>query len=343
MSQEINIENYEAFAIDFIEGKLSPNMHRSFEAFLLLYPGIAEGILGLESATMPVIENELSNAFKQSLKIEIITAAGIDESNFEDSFAQAVDQDLNPELVKNTLQFIELNPALANDFLAYQHTKLKPDLSVAFTEKSTLKRPIPLWSNFSAPIFKVAAAIAIVIGLASTLIYNNQGLYQPRFEQNTQFAALEVEPISNFPLNDKIERSKANLENVQLPQKLSQNTQEISPIATIQVKHVKAIEKNTLSENRFLAKTYQNQPEQIKPEGLTVATNTARATVLNLTQFIGLRFLGIEPNKAENPKALLNAYAERIELFAVSDDHEKRTFTIAKGRFEYTQVLHEYK
>lgn len=353
MSRSINIENYEEFALDFIEGTLSPEMHQSFEAFLLLHPAIAEEIESMQDFELPSIENELSDDFKQSLKIEIIATAGIDENNMEESFALAVDKDLNPELAQNALRFIDANPALANDFIAYQRTKVQPDLNVVYTEKSALKQPITLWAAYRAPILRVAAAVTIIIGLASALRNGSQEIYQPRSNESSQMAAIQIDPISTLPIKaiteteveTEFETSNRPKEKVYLAQNQPQEVQQISPLEPLNVDQVDEQKERILPEERYLVDATQNQFTEKEPGILAEAANTGKATVLNLTQFIGQRFFGIEPDKAETPKALikesLNTFVDRNELMAVHTDGDKRTFAFAGGRFEYTKVAHQ--
>ena len=49
-----NKENYEAFALDFIENNLSPDDRAEFEVFLLLNPDIQESISEFELVEIPL-------------------------------------------------------------------------------------------------------------------------------------------------------------------------------------------------------------------------------------------------------------------------------------------------
>lgn len=364
MSKSIHIENYEEFALDFIEGTLSPEMHRSFEAFLLLHPAIAEEIESMQAFELPALDAELSEEFKQNLKIEITPTAGIDESNYEESFALAVDKDLNPELAKNTLRFVDANPALASDYIAYQRTKVQPDLSVVYTDKSALKQPISLWAAYRTPIMRVAAAVTLIVGISSALRFSNEEIYQPRSGNQSNYASIEIDPLSTLPaqsINSVIENSSPEKlieqgEKVLLAQSQPSNLKtenKVEQIDAINVNRVKQNAPDMLPEERYIAdfpvQSSQPSTEALKENTILAdAASNGKATVLNLTQFIGQKLFGIEPKKAETTKDLLregfNTLADRSELVAVTrenDDHgSKRSLAIAGGRFEFTQVAH---
>ena len=177
MSEEINISNYEVYAMDYIDGTLSEELTTSFDAFLILNPEIAVEIDELRNVDK--LESSIAPAFdKNALKINFTGA--ISDDNYEDYLIAAVEGELNDIEEKEVQQFVASNPAIEKDYRLFQKTMLRPNKDVVFPSKSSLKKPIPLWQNTTQIIYRAAAVLLIALG--STTIWNviNKEKYIPR-------------------------------------------------------------------------------------------------------------------------------------------------------------------
>lgn len=359
MSRKIDINNYEEFALDYLEGTLSPEQASAFQAFLLLNPNIETELSEMASFEMPAFEAELSEEFKSGLKMEVVPTAGIDESNYEESFALAVDADLNPELAINTAQFAKANPALLADHKAYQKTKLKPISSIIFSDKNAIKQSVPLWAAYAKPLFRVAAAILLLLGVASILRFvTKDEIYNPR-QSNIGLAQLEIPALRNYESASNTvseEKSDASIINQAQPEPVylaSTNTR----LRRIEILKAKAISEKSamfeIEQRAFAVAT----PMPIEPlleleqEDIMLAsaeTPNQRPSVLNVTQFIGQRLFGLEPNKSDNTKELIReglaTVVDRNELVAVNregTDNNKKKFQLIAGKFELSRVAYK--
>ena len=151
--EHISIFNYEAFYLDFLEGTLSEEDTALFLKFMEAHPE-----LRLEDEAMLAIQNEfvsLDQSFKENLKQILYNETVISFNNVE-QFLIAQLEGLLSETKNTELNvFLVQYPALLQLQHVYESTKLNPDLSVVYTQKSSLKqaRRVALW-----PILSFAAA-----------------------------------------------------------------------------------------------------------------------------------------------------------------------------------------
>lgn len=157
---KIDINNYEAFFLDYHEGKLGPHEVAELMLFLQENPELKEVFDEFESISLNEMENaEVVFEGKESLKKNII----IDKSNYEQYFVSAMEGDLNSMEKEQLRMFLHANPNLRYDLELYYKTKLSPDLSIVYENKEELKhkkgRVIALW------YYAAAAAAALLIGM----------------------------------------------------------------------------------------------------------------------------------------------------------------------------------
>ncbi|MDP3463729.1 MAG: hypothetical protein Q8S18_13135 [Bacteroidales bacterium] len=164
---QINRQNYEAWLLDHIEGRLSAAQSLRLMKFVNNNPelGLWEELTGeltlLQSET---ISYEFKNQLKKS---EIVDFNEINSSNFDFYFVSWHEGLLDQHSQNQVDAFLQLNPQLINDFEAYKNTKLKPDHGVVFANKESIKKKkaafIPLWNSFPQAI---AASLLILISLS---------------------------------------------------------------------------------------------------------------------------------------------------------------------------------
>lgn len=158
---KINRENYEIFFIDYLDGSLSDDQIKDLESFLLINPDLKEELEGLERAIL--IPQNLSFPEKNSLYRSSLSTK-LSEKNFEDHCIAYLEGDLDQNQIAVFEKLIENNPDLKNEFLKYQNTILKKDLSIIFPDKSSLKKKVlPLGSAVIYPALSAVAAILIFL------------------------------------------------------------------------------------------------------------------------------------------------------------------------------------
>lgn len=138
----INIDNYELFVMDYLEGTLDTMEAQEMSTFLLLHPDIAMEIDDLENAKLTLEpELKLETDFIASLKKnEIIEVENINEENYAQFFISNLENDINDKDSQNLKTFLKINPNLVSEFHQQQNTKLIPDENITFLHKESLKK-----------------------------------------------------------------------------------------------------------------------------------------------------------------------------------------------------------
>lgn len=164
MEERINRENYEGFALDYLEGNLDENTMLAFEAFLARDPNLAHEIRAMKE-NMPVVGEMAASPSFSHLKKEIRPMGGINGGNYEEKFIEAIE---NGNLV-SAEEFVRQNPFLQQDWALYQKSVLVPDKKMVFERKGALKKPLPLFVlPRGTASWSAAAAVAILLGIALT-------------------------------------------------------------------------------------------------------------------------------------------------------------------------------
>lgn len=146
MKEKINIDNYEVFLIDFLDGNLSEADEITVIDFLEKNPEIKSDFDAIKDFSLPKpnlkldIKDDLykikENLYKSSKSLRI------NEENCQDYFIAFVNNDLS-EVEKSDLHdFVKSNPKFEKDFNLFQKTCLKVDSNIKFPNKESLKKPV---------------------------------------------------------------------------------------------------------------------------------------------------------------------------------------------------------
>ena len=136
---KINLSNYEAFYLDFLEGNLGeddtvllhnfleshPQLQVEKEKFVSIHPGIST----------------LEQSFKSHLKaISFNDETKITSENAEQFLIATVEGLLSENKQKELSQYISANSRWLEEQLTYSNTKLSADLKIVFNPKNSLKQ-----------------------------------------------------------------------------------------------------------------------------------------------------------------------------------------------------------
>jgi hypothetical protein len=155
MINNIHIDNYEAFYLDYLEGNLSESDAALLLAFLANHPELEldDDLLYLDEA------NDISFPSKSSLYVFDENAA-IASENVEQFMVAHVERQLSGEKENELQNFVGSHTHLAKDLDLYRQSILVPDLSLEYPNKASLKKKVvPIYSLFSM----VASIAAIFI------------------------------------------------------------------------------------------------------------------------------------------------------------------------------------
>jgi len=232
----ININNYEAYFLDYHEGNLSLALVKELMEFLSKHPELREEFESFEPITLKDAE-KINYDEKDALKRQL---TGINSGNFDVYAIEYLEGTLPAEMQKELKAFVAQNPSYQKDLELYIKTKLAPDTSLTFDDKSSLKR-----SNKKIAVYyywSAAASVAIIIGayfllnrnitpVGNTIVKHIQikdsavVVKQTVKSVDTNFVAPKA--IPHTPANNAV---KNNVVVINVAHKIQHNKKEIAPI-----------------------------------------------------------------------------------------------------------------
>lgn len=220
---ELNRHNYEAYAIDFIEGKMSPSVAAAFLAFLTDNPDIAQEVELLRDfdtdTNMPPIKQDFSFLKKDYNNMKL------DSNNFEELCIAYHEGDLNENMQNRLIEFIHNNKERQKIFNTYKQLKIVPDQRIAFGSKRSLKQKNVVWLNTKriALISTMAAAslaMVFIFRINNSVESKNQGIAQTN---KTKVELVEVSTSENVDSQVIVQQPKEKIE-----KQIQENNRKIS-------------------------------------------------------------------------------------------------------------------
>ena len=155
MQNKINIENYEAYLLDYMEGNLSKEDLVELQIFAAQHSELNIDLNDLE--LVELITDDIGFENKNSLK-----KVGISD----EKFVAYIENELNPEEKNNIEALCAKDEKLAKDLRLFKHTVLASDTGIIFENKNKLKKQETkvLWL-FSREVLSVAASLILIMGL----------------------------------------------------------------------------------------------------------------------------------------------------------------------------------
>ncbi|NLN96469.1 MAG: hypothetical protein GX128_09925 [Bacteroidales bacterium] len=168
---EINYNNYEAFFLDYLEGRLSQRQIDKLIAFVDSHPELKDEFKSLEFVKL-IPDESISFKGKEMLKKQsVISVGNMNEQNYEEVFVAAFEKDLSEIQSLELNQFLDKNPALRKEFNLIGKSRLSPDTSIVYPDKESLKKTLIV--PFASRLFYygVAAAAILLLLLALKFIF----------------------------------------------------------------------------------------------------------------------------------------------------------------------------
>jgi anti-sigma factor RsiW len=163
LAVNINISNYEEFLLSAIDGELNGEEMAALEAFMLEHPDVRKELALLKSTKLSPDAGMTFDAkeilYKQTSEL---TA-----TNYERFLLDYVDNELSVSEQKELEALISQHPHIQKDLTLLQATRLIPDLSVTFENKTSLYRKE---RTRVRPLWWWSAAAAVVVGLTVWLL-----------------------------------------------------------------------------------------------------------------------------------------------------------------------------
>ena len=201
---KIDIHNYEAFFLDFVEGRLDDASTLEMLAFLRKHPDLKAE---LESFTDVRLESsEVTFQGKNELKKFDFQNSQVTLKNFEDYCIAHYEKLLSPRESEKLFKFLALNPDKQDDFKLFGKTVLKADTSVIFEAKPFLKRkPKGAVRTIILKWTAVAAGIVLIV----SVFYKSPDKSSTTLPQNIVAVQSEkVEQKSDAPVTQKVNEVK---------------------------------------------------------------------------------------------------------------------------------------
>ena len=154
----IDRNNYEEFAMDYLDGSLTGNDLRSFEEFLRENPDIASEIADLSELDVGEANTNSSPRIESDLKIP-------EGRDWDKAIIELVEGDLSAGEERKLLEEIKRSPALSAELELYQKTRLEPDYSMVFPNKEQLYREGKVVSIYPRLVRWAAAAAVLALAI----------------------------------------------------------------------------------------------------------------------------------------------------------------------------------
>lgn len=166
--EKIDLNNYEAYFLDFMEGTLSAEEKHDLWAFLALHPEL-KAEMEADFGAVELLPEKVVFEEKENLKIDagnlIITANTVD-----DLMVASVEGQLTKKHEADLKDYVK-HHNLTSTFAYYKATVLKPDTRIVYEEKEKLKVKTGVVISMRF-ITRVAAVAAVGIVLVTLAISN---------------------------------------------------------------------------------------------------------------------------------------------------------------------------
>jgi len=136
---KINIDNYEAFFLDYFEGNLSPEEIDEMLAFIEQHPEIKGAFEGFENISLSP-DPAIRFSSKDTLKKNTSSPSGsVSIENIEEVLIAEIEGLLSPEEQQQLERFLHDHPQYNRDRALFALTRLEQDASVSFENKDSLQ------------------------------------------------------------------------------------------------------------------------------------------------------------------------------------------------------------
>lgn len=161
----INRENYEAWFVDFLDGKLTEEQRVHLHAFLTLHPDLAAELEEM-GADLPVVASEPVKA--PVARKEIVAVGALNEASYENAFIAYHENDLTAAEARELELFLDKNPFLRRE-LAWFGQLAVTHAGETYPHKRALKHSVPL-----VPVYRYAAAASVLLLLGVGAVWYNR-------------------------------------------------------------------------------------------------------------------------------------------------------------------------
>lgn len=165
----ITRENYETYALDFIEGALSVEDHALFVLFLEQNQDLQEEVLSL-TEDLPVLSKETGKTLAE--KSAWHKKSPIHTGNEDEYLIDSLEGNATIEQEQFLRMYVQEYPHIEKKQKRYAQTILKADLNMVFPKKDRLKKSL-LWF-YTKQFAPLAVAASILLIWSYSILFNRE-------------------------------------------------------------------------------------------------------------------------------------------------------------------------
>ncbi len=181
MKRKIDINNYEEFFLDYLDGSLSDKEITDLEKFLLENPELRDELEGMENIELTPVNEKYSHP--ENLK-QIDLTEPVNDHNFDFYCIAELEGDLSADQSRAFNDYLQENPSKAREHELMLKTRVKSEGNLLYTDKSKIKKSIFLVYRKE---FITAASIAAGMALLITFWFS----FMDRVPEFNEMAVLD--------------------------------------------------------------------------------------------------------------------------------------------------------
>lgn len=338
MMEKINLENYEAYFLDFAEGNLAENQLFELESFLIMHPHLRKELEEFESISLndePAITSNLKSELKREELTGLLLSDYLMISEVEGTISIGEKAQLTNLIKQSPEKMVEL--------ASYHKTRLIQEKTIVFKEKSALlqkEKKLIVWWHYASSV--AAAALIVFLWNFSfvEVAYSPKGFAWQKapsnYEEPIQFQFVVQEKAAKTVGEKKLlptkPEDKTFANNIvpasRLLSKEVSNDKELISLDPIEDKQVAEAETTSQQEKE----KFKEETPTLVDEDLLVSKDVSKS---NEAKFIPIQEFA--KNKIKDDVLKGKTFSETILEEIAEVSNEKITFERKKDRTGNTQ------
>ena len=188
---KINRDNYEVYFLDYLEGRLSPEMMEEVQLFVLQNPDLRNFLDEFDAISLVADQDVVFEKKSNLKKNQVFATSQVNELNYEEYLVNEAEGLLNNEELAAIEEFISINPQFELDRKLFALAHLSVDDTIVFEAKESLKKKAIAVGAIDAETFETLMARELEgdlnpdekLQLAEFMQYN------PQFEKDRKLYA----------------------------------------------------------------------------------------------------------------------------------------------------------
>ena len=220
----ITRENYEAYIIDYLDGKLDPVQSAELMHFLSQNPDLEEELNEFENIKINSSKEMKMN--KEELRKDFSDIKQINNENFDEFCVANFEGDLNSHDEFRLKEYLNKHPEKQKDFNLYSKIYLSPDYSIKYSGKDSIKKISPFISRKNLLLYATSVAAALILLI---LLFYMPGKYREGIS--------EIQVADNIT-EENISTQKEIENNIEVTKELIPGEKKLKPLYNTRNKQI---------------------------------------------------------------------------------------------------------